>query len=87
MKFPWPLAILLGIGMGFWLAIGTQHAIDALWSKVYAECDYTPHPISDVAWELYQRGLVPLGTATYYTRMVRSDNIPAADCLAVRFHD
>ncbi len=45
------------------------------------ECGYIPHPISDVAWELYDRSQIPAGTALYYTRMVNSANIPAAECI------
>ena len=48
---------------------------------VLAECNYSPHPISDVSWELYRQGLIPLGTAGYYTRTVKSVNIPAAACV------
>ena len=48
---------------------------------VLAECDYSPHPISDVSWELYRQGFIPLGTAGYYTHTVKSVNGPAAKCL------
>jgi hypothetical protein len=44
-------------------------------------CGYTNHGISDVAWELYARGLIPLGSALYYTNMVRSSNTEAAKCM------
>ncbi len=48
---------------------------------ILAECNYFPHPISDVSWELYRQGLIPLGTAGYYTGALRSVNGPAAKCL------
>ena len=44
-------------------------------------CDYDPHAISDVSWDLYRQQLVPLGTAIYYTNMMKSVNRPAATCL------
>ena len=50
--------------------------LEELW-----ECKYTTHPISDAAWEMYRQGMIPRGTATYYTGAVRSANIGAAKCL------
>ena len=71
----------LGLFLG-----GVQMAlIDAgvRWSGNYARaiCGYVPHPISDVAWELVDRGLAPEGTALYYSRMMRSANIPFVECM------
>ena len=51
---------------------------------ILADCDYSPHPISDVSWELYRQRLIPLGTAGYYTRIMKSVNIPAVECLLKR---
>ncbi len=50
-------------------------------ASVLDGCGYVPHPISDVSWELYREGLVPLGMAGYYTRMPRSVNLEPARCL------
>jgi hypothetical protein len=48
---------------------------------VLDECGYSPHPISDVSWELYRQWLIPRGTAEYFTMSVKSVNIPAVECL------
>lgn len=46
-------------------------------------CDYDPHPISDIAWELYARSgdRYRLGAAYYYTWMLKSSNGKAAKCM------
>jgi len=58
----------------------TARDTDAL-RVVLTECGYSPHPISDVSWELYRQNLVPMGTAGYYTATVKSVNIPVVECL------
>ena len=63
--------------------VATSKDKDAL-RVVLDECGYDPHPISDVSWEMYRQQLVPQGTAGYFTRMVKSVNIPAAKCLQAR---
>ncbi len=57
--------------------------VDAL-RVILDECNYSPHPISDVSWELYRQRLVPRGTPGYYTMMVKSVNGDAAECLKER---
>ena len=49
-------------------------------------CEYIPHPISDVAWELYSRepDRYRIGAAVYYTKMMNSHNANAADCMIQR---
>jgi hypothetical protein len=41
-------------------------------------CGYVPHPIADVTWELVRIGAIPVGTASYYSALVTSKNIPAS---------
>ena len=71
---------IMGICFGIAAVLWSQQ----LGSSLRAECGYIPHPISDVAWELYDRGKVPASTALYYTRMMRSENISAAECIEGR---
>ncbi len=71
------VAFLLGIAFLAVVQVST-----AMWNEHERwACGYIPHPISDVAWELYDRGQIPAGTALYYTQMVNSANILAAECI------
>ena len=74
----WTIGIMYGlIGLVFlWLYIFPEPV-----QKAMDDCEYIPHPIADVAWELYRRELIPIGTALYYSRMTNSDNIDPATCM------
>lgn len=81
--------LLVGVATGYFIADDTvfrhERAVAADKHVLYLileACDYDPHPISDVSWEMYRQQLIPLGTATYYTGMVRSANIPSAKCVS-----
>ena len=77
--------LTFGIMIGVVFALGIYELRDAVnrteSARLAEWCGYEPHPISDVAWELYDRGQIPAGTALYFTRMVNSANIPAAECI------
>lgn len=44
-------------------------------------CDSQSHPISDAAWEMYRQGMIPLGTAGYYSSIIHSMTASEARCL------
>ncbi len=80
-----PLAhVLLGMILGLLLFFAVITARDYAGNYARAICGYVPHPISDVAWELVDRGMVPPETALYYSRMMRSDNIPFTECMGAK---
>jgi hypothetical protein len=79
------------ISLAIWLAYGTLSfwagtlAFDwhtthsrALLRANLAACNYTPHPIADVTWELVRTGKIPVGTAAFWSATVTSKNLPAA---------
>lgn len=75
---------MLKFVLGFMVCWSLLAILDLLPSEIdrlMNRCGYDPHPISDVAWELYERGLVPVGTAWYYTVMLKSANGEAGDCM------
>ena len=45
------------------------------------QCEYVPHGISGIGFEVYRQGLVHKGAALYYARMVRSINPAPSKCL------
>jgi len=86
------LRYILFIALAFWggialmmnLGIAEKRRITADRQELQAmlwECDYSPHPISDAAWEIYRTGMIPFGTAGYYTSIIKSANIDASICL------
>lgn len=83
------LGVAAALGMAIGLVTGAVYGyyrgksvpyVDSLLPLKQA-CGYDPHPISDVAWELYDRGMIPPGTAWYYTGLFKSWNSKAADCM------
>lgn len=82
------VCLLVGVVLGYLVAENYRPSKEGLVAAdknvlhlILKGCDYDPHPISDVSWEMYRQQLIPLGTANYYTQVVKSVNIPAAKCL------
>lgn len=48
----------------------------SLFSKLM-NCGYTRHGISDMAWIYYIKGVIPAGSARYFTVRLSSNNIGA----------
>lgn len=58
-----------------WVLNGLETDLDrALLRARLAECNYTQHGISDIAWELVRIGRAPVGSAAYYSGLVNSKN-------------
>ena len=78
------LVALLAFGAGMASVSQWQDFVTDEIERAKAACDYRPHPVSDVTWDLYRRGLAPVGTAWYYTQMMDSRNGAAATCMRER---
>ena len=76
------LAYLTAVVLASWAVYSlTQPSAPQRFQAVLDSCSYESHGISDIAWEVYRKGKAPKGSALYYTRLLRSSNIPAAKCL------
>lgn len=74
-----------GVLLGMWIAYTMFYQLPTHRINVAMEaCGYEPHPISDVAWELYARSpdRYRLGAAWFFTGRLRSTNLGPADCMA-----
>lgn len=73
-----------GLLVGMWFAHVMFYTLPTHRINVAMEaCGYEPHPISDIAWELYAMSpdRYRMGAAYYYTWMLRSSNGKAAKCM------
>ena len=76
----------LGFALGLFLWIFSVNWTASNYQRIGASCGYTPHPISDIAWEIADReGGGFVGAAWYYTTRVRSSQYDVADCMRKRY--
>lgn len=76
------IIVLYAAALTFYVAM--QNVNSVLVQGHLDDCGYVPHPIPDVAWELYANKGLPIGTAGYYSIMSGSKNIKAVECLKRR---
>lgn len=73
-----------GIVAGLTIAGIAEDRRNTIFAEQLQSCGYHPHPIADVAWELYRRGFIPAPTAIYYSNMTSSrSSVPKLrECVA-----
>lgn len=65
-------AFLLGVAAG--ASTPVMEIGERVLFKTLDDCGYTRHGISDMAWVYYNKGIIPAGSARYYTHMMSSSN-------------